>query len=173
MSHIQHCEHRLNNSLYCFAEPDANGHMGWVRDTDPVGCNCLFSPAEQLRSYQLRLEGHRSRDTHSDIKINGPAADFWASGVVLFELLTGDLPFVLVSKTKRLLMSLVGKKVLPMAPPTVHLEDQQQWQELEAMRLLHHQWVSMHCLPAECKSHLYSCLHRGMMSEQHHKGGSR
>ena len=61
-------------------------------DTEPAGCSKSFAPAEQLRSHQLYLEGYRSHH-NPQMKINGPAADFWASGVVLFQLLTGDLPF--------------------------------------------------------------------------------
>ena len=112
----------------CAAVLQSNGFRKYVRDTNPRGCSMLFAPSEQIRSYQLYMLGC---DDHPETKINGPAADQWASGVVMFQLLTGDLPFI-PGKTKP----------LPLAPKQLDEDDQHDWQLYEDMRYLHRQWVS-------------------------------
>ena len=101
-----------------------------MQDTNPHGCSMHFAPSEQIRSYQLYMEGY---EDHPEMMINGPAADQWASGVVIFQLLTGDLPFI-PGKTKP----------LPEAPRhLVEENDRHDWQLYEHMRYLHCQWVSI------------------------------
>ena len=114
---------------YCNAEIQSDEVRNYVLDTEPGGCSKLFAPSEQIRSLQLDLEGYRG---HPEMKINGPAADQWACGIVMFQLLTGELPF-LSGNTKP----------LPQAPASVVGEEfKRQWQLYEEMRNLHRQWVS-------------------------------
>lgn len=104
-------------------------------DTDPRGCSVYFAPSEQIRSYQLNLEGY---DMHPETMINRAAADFWAAGVVMFQLLTGELPFLFETVAS-----------LPEAPESVEDDDRLKWQRREIMRDLHRQWVSICNFPMQ------------------------
>ena len=66
----------------------------------------------------------------ADLEINGPAADLWATGVLLFEMLFGELPFC-VDETLP----------LPDAPACVPDDEKSAWQQYEAVRRLHQAWV--------------------------------
>ena len=123
------CAHDVDTCSTCssYAEYGTDERMKYVLNTNPYGCSIYFSPSEQLRSYQLFQEGY---DTHPEMMINGPAADFWAAGVVLFQLLTGELPFMYETVA-----------LLPKAPESVEEDSRLKWQQYETMRELHHQWV--------------------------------
>ena len=70
----------------CFCLPaDAK-----VLDVIPRSATASYAAPEVLRSLQLQCEGASAYR----MGINGPSADFWAVGVVLYELLTGELPFI-------------------------------------------------------------------------------
>lgn len=55
------------------------------RTVQPVGVCSNYGAPEQLRSVQLQRMGHFD---HSEVMINGPAADMWAVGVVMYELVS-------------------------------------------------------------------------------------
>ena len=58
-------------------------------DVIPHGATVPYAAPELLRSLRMQCEGAFMYR----VGINGPSADFWAIGVVLYELLTGELPF--------------------------------------------------------------------------------
>ncbi len=98
-----------------------------VSDVRPEGATPAYAPPEVLRSLQQQYEGAE----WDDALVNGPSADWWSVGVVLFFLLTGDLPF-----------SDEGP-VVKEAPVTVPSHCRAQWQDYQ--RVLEEQqiWVSV------------------------------
>ena len=99
-------------------------------EVKPAGATPDYASPEQLRSLQIQYE----RRQHADLLINGASSDTFSAGVVLFEQLTGVLPFMPVDHIER-------------SAPDFLPEDQRRiWEHYEALSQAHYIWVSTQCL---------------------------
>ncbi len=100
-----------------------------VLDVNPQGATPAYAAPELLRSLQLQCQG--AGPAHPGLLINGASADWWAVGIVLFELLTGELPFRNKAATK--------------APECLDSLCKEQWENYGGVLQDHQSWVSMPC----------------------------
>ena len=111
----------LNHSLCLHADPK-------VLDLSPQGATLAYAAPEVLRCLQLQQEGTADA---AHALINGPSADWWSVGVVLYELLTGERP------CDNQPCSSVNK-----APDNVPSHGKAQWEDYECVLTCHRTWVS-------------------------------
>ncbi len=107
-------------------------------DVNPQGATAAYAAPELLLSLQRQFEGE---DISAEVLINGPSADWWAVGCVLFEILTGEVPF--------------NSKDYPAAvevPQTVPVESRAQWEVYDHMRQVQQTWVSLLTAAVLCAS---------------------
>ncbi|KAL3140269.1 hypothetical protein ABBQ38_004538 [Trebouxia sp. C0009 RCD-2024] len=95
-----------------------------TQEVQPTGATTDYASPEQLRSLQIQFE----RREHEDLLINGASSDMFSVGVVLYEQLTGVLPFQPVEHISR------------SAPASVPEELKGRWEEYEAMSQAHRLW---------------------------------
>lgn len=62
-----------------------------MRDVLPSAATAAYAAPELLLPLLLQLEGADDDDAY--VRVNGPAADMWLIGVVMYHLLTAELPF--------------------------------------------------------------------------------
>ena len=96
-------------------------------NVSPSGACIAYSPPEVLQSLLLRLEGTRDKRR---LYVCGPACDIWSTAVVLFQYLTGELPFLPQEPTDT---------IVP--PPHVRKRDRSYWAHLKSMLAGQQSWV--------------------------------
>jgi len=90
----------------------------------------VYAAPEVLRFLQQQHEG-REWGKWSRTLVNGPSADWWSVGVVLFSLLTGELPFSDEGPTER------------EAPVNVPSHCRAQWEDYQCVLEEQQIWVSI------------------------------
>ena len=107
-----------------------------VQDLHPQGATPAFAAPDVLRFLQKQHEGAELNQS-GQVPVNGPSLDWWSVGVVLFFLLTGELPFNDEGPT-------VSK-----APLNVPSHCRAQWEDYECVLEWQQIWVSTCSVPSD------------------------
>ncbi|DBA75319.1 TPA: hypothetical protein ACH3X1_010591 [Trebouxia sp. C0004] len=89
------------------------------------GATPVYAAPELLRSLQLQFEDFDLAEP--GLWTNGPSADWWAVGIVLFELLTGEVPFCGKAATK--------------ASENIDSLCKEEWEDHEGVLQAHQSWM--------------------------------
>ena len=118
-------------------------------DVIPHGATAAYAAPEVLESLQLQFKG-ADPCWEGGVTMNGASADFWSVGVVLYKLLTGELPFSIESKGSVGLLGIsqlcftdkVTKTLLiSHAPEMVSSQHWDDWENYAAVLAAQQTWV--------------------------------
>ena len=101
-----------------------------IKDMKPPGATVPYASPEVLRSLKLQFEG--AADDEEGVMVNGCLADMWALACILYEMLTGEKPFMPNDEQV---------KTAQQAPATVLKFLQRQWQLYDVFAEAQRSWV--------------------------------